>query len=102
MERRFPGAPVFLLVLVDMQKQAGLVKVENTSKHLLYYCVHEDLWLHSSADILEQRHRNADTHAAGIGAALRYWNQTVFRHGSIATEPVRSLKDIAQLEARLV
>merc|ERR1711988_113041 len=55
--------------------ESGLVRVENMSGNLLFYRVHENLWMHGSSDMLEQRHRIADTYAVGIAAALRHWAQ---------------------------
>jgi len=75
MQRKNPQVKVFLVVLIDMQKHVGLVRAENTSNNLVFYNVHEDLWLKGTENILEQRHRIADTYAVGIGAALRYFVQ---------------------------
>jgi hypothetical protein len=74
LEQKFQDAPVYLVVLIDMQKTARLIKLQSCSNILFYQC-HEDLWMKCSYELLEQRHRCVDTYADGIGAALRYWSQ---------------------------
>jgi|Transcript_55067 hypothetical protein len=93
-----PATPVFLLVIIDLQKRDCLMRAQNESPNLLFYTVQEDLWKYPSDDWIEQRHRNVDTYSVGVGAALRFWNQS---HRS-AKESVRSFSNLAQLEAIMV
>jgi hypothetical protein len=75
LEQKFQDAPVYLLVIVDMQKTPRLLRLQNTNANILFYHAHEDLWMNCGKDLLTQRHRCADTYADGIGAALRYWSE---------------------------
>jgi hypothetical protein len=75
LEQKFQGVPVYLLTLVDMQKNARLFRLQNAHPNMLFYHVRKDLWTQGSRDLLAQRHRCADAYAPGIGAALRFWAQ---------------------------
>merc|ERR1719215_245524 len=87
LQQRLAQVRVFLLVIMDMQEDVGLLHVENTSSHLLFYRIHEDLWLSKSSDHIEQRHRLADAYSVGIAAALQYWAQEEQVPLQIAAEP---------------
>lgn len=73
LQKVFSRAPVYLLVIVDMQKMDSMVQVSGASNHLLFHRVHEDLWLNSIPDARAQMERCAQKYAACIGAAVRHW-----------------------------
>jgi hypothetical protein len=58
---------------MDMQKVDGLVRVQDTSSHLLFHRIHEDLWLNSVPDVSQQMRRCSEAYAKCIAAALQHW-----------------------------
>jgi hypothetical protein len=73
LQRKFHRSPVYLLVLMDMQKVDGLVRVQDTSSHLLFHRIHEDLWLNSVPDVSQQMRRCSEAYAKCIAAAVQHW-----------------------------
>lgn len=73
----FHNSPVYLLIIVDMQKSDSLIHVQSTSSHLLFHLVHEDLWLNASPDTGVQLQTSAEKYAACIGAAVHHWAKGV-------------------------
>jgi hypothetical protein len=73
LQRTFHRSPVYLLVIMDMQKADCLVRVEDTSSHVLFHRIHEDLWLKSVPDVREQMQRWSEAYAKCIAAAVRHW-----------------------------
>lgn len=73
LERGFPTAPVYLLIITDMQKSDSLMNVEGTSSHLLFHRVHKDLWMNSIPDAQKQLQRCSAKYAACVAAAVLHW-----------------------------
>lgn len=73
LERTFNTAPVYLLVITDMQKSDSLMNVEGISSHLLFHSVHKDLWMNSIPDPFKQLQRCSSKYAACIAAAVCHW-----------------------------
>merc|ERR1712023_543411 len=73
LQQLFPNSPVYLLVLIDMQKVDSMVQVSGASSHLLFHRVHEDLWLSPDPDPKLQMERCAQKYAACVSAAVRHW-----------------------------
>jgi len=73
LQRTFHRSPVYLLVIMDMQKADCLVRVQDTSSHLLFHRIHEDLWLNSVVDVSQNMQRVSAAYAKCIAAAVRHW-----------------------------
>merc|ERR1712061_690445 len=66
-----------------MQKEPGLVSVSDRNPNLLFSRVKEEVWLQADADVRVHMQHVAETYAASIGAAVRFWMKQECRQAEL-------------------
>jgi hypothetical protein len=89
----FPRAQVYLLMILDMQKQARFIRVKSMNRNILFCLVNEELWLRAGLGVTQQMHNCGDSYASCVAAAIGYW---ATQRGNPAPEVLR---DSAALES---
>jgi hypothetical protein len=71
-EKLLPMAEIFMLVFIDNQPAAGLIRVACDDRKTLFHLIHQDLFEDRGRTWSEQRH--VEAYAVGIATALQFWS----------------------------
>jgi hypothetical protein len=94
LQTALPHTKVYLLCILDLQKNHGLVHVNTTAGgSLLFYRTHESVFANREVNHTERMQLNGEAYAVAIADAVRLWSG---KHGEIAS--LQRIATLRQLE----
>lgn len=72
LQRTLPETKIYLVVLVDLQEEAGLVRLQDLQE-VLFCKINKQLYANIDAHFADQIRANTDAYAEAVAQALRFW-----------------------------